>query len=92
MPDAIDLLVLDGAKAPYGEVLALVEARLRPGALIVADSADYSPDYLAHVRSPDCAYLSIPFADDVELSMRLGYVVAVSRRLSMRCASSMRCI
>ncbi|MGO1003659.1 O-methyltransferase [Lysobacter sp. CA196] len=72
LPESIDLLVLDGAKSLYGEVLALVEARLRPGALIVADNADYSPEYLAHVRSPTSGYLSIPFADDVELSMRLG--------------------
>ncbi|MGO4261036.1 O-methyltransferase [Lysobacter sp. TAB13] len=71
LPDSIDLLLLDGAKSLYPEVLALVETRLRPGALIVADNADYSPDYLAHVRSPASGYMSIPFADDVELSMRL---------------------
>ena len=29
-----------------------MESRLRPGAFIVADNADYSPDYLARVRSP----------------------------------------
>ncbi|MFG9882694.1 O-methyltransferase, partial [Pseudomonas aeruginosa] len=28
--------------------------------------------YLAHVRSPANGYLSTPFAEDVELSMRLG--------------------
>jgi predicted O-methyltransferase YrrM len=49
-----------------------VESRLRPGALIVADNADYSPDYLARVRSPEGGYLSTPFAEDVELSMKLG--------------------
>lgn len=72
LPDSIDLLLLDGAKALYPEVLALVESRLRPGALVVADNADYSPEYLAHVRSPASGYLSVPFAEDVELSMRLG--------------------
>ncbi|KIQ33957.1 methyltransferase [Variovorax paradoxus] len=72
LPESIDLLLLDGAKALYNDVLALVESRLRPGALIVADNADYSPDYLARVRSADSGYLSVPFADDVELSMRLG--------------------
>jgi hypothetical protein len=40
--------------------------------LIVADNANYSPDYLACVRSPAKGYLSTPFAEDVELSMRLG--------------------
>ncbi|HVJ61764.1 MAG TPA: hypothetical protein VM555_03535 [Tahibacter sp.] len=72
LPDTIDLLLLDGAKALYPEILGLVQSRLRPGALIVADNADYSPDYLAHVRDPANGYLSTPFAEDVELSMRLG--------------------
>ena len=72
LPDAIDLVLLDGAKALYPEILALLEPRLRPGALIVADNADDSPDYLERVRSPDGVYLSTPFGDDVELSMRLG--------------------
>jgi predicted O-methyltransferase YrrM len=72
LPESIDLLLLDGAKALYGEVLDLVEGRLRPGALIVADNADYSPEYLARVRSSGGGYLSVPFSEDVELSMRLG--------------------
>ncbi|TKR29500.1 O-methyltransferase [Luteimonas gilva] len=72
LPETIDLLLLDGAKALYPEILGLVESRLRSGALIVADNADYSPDYFAHVRSPANGYLSTPFAEDVELSMRLG--------------------
>jgi predicted O-methyltransferase YrrM len=72
LPDTIDLLLLDGAKALYPEILGLVESRLRPGAFIVADNADYSPDYLALVRSPTGGYLSTPFGEDVELSMRIG--------------------
>lgn len=72
LPETVDLLLLDGAKALYPEILDLVESRLRPGALIVADNADDSPDYLERVRSPARGYLSVPFADDVELSMRLG--------------------
>jgi len=72
LPASIDLLLLDGAKALYPDVLALVEPRLRPGVLIVADNADHSPEYLARVRSPDSGYLSVPFGGDVELSMRLG--------------------
>ncbi len=72
LPDSIDLLLLDGAKSLYGDVLALVESRLRPGALIVADNADFSPDYLARVRAPGGAYVSVPFGGDVEVSMRLG--------------------
>ncbi|ULU23878.1 O-methyltransferase [Dyella terrae] len=70
LPEHIDLLLLDGAKALYPEILHLLESRLRPGAYIVADNADYSPEYLAYVRAPANGYLSTPFGDDVELSMR----------------------
>ncbi|WP_322012944.1 O-methyltransferase [Paraburkholderia sp. J12] len=72
LPETVDLLLLDGAKALYPEILSLVERHLRPGALIVADNADYSPEYLECVRSPEAGYLSLPFAEDVELSVRLA--------------------
>lgn len=72
LPEKIDLLLLDGAKALYPEILGLLESRLRPGALVVADNADDSPEYLKRVRESANGYLSIPFAEDVELSMRLG--------------------
>lgn len=72
LPEVIDLVLLDGAKALYPEILSLLESRLRPGAFVIADNADYSPDYLARVRSPSNGYLSTPFGDDVEVSMRLG--------------------
>jgi predicted O-methyltransferase YrrM len=71
LPETVDLLLLDGAKALYPEILSLVESRLRPGAFVVADNADYSPEYLARVRSPANGYMSTPFAEDVELSMRI---------------------
>jgi predicted O-methyltransferase YrrM len=72
LPDTIDLLLLDGAKGLYPEILSLVESRLRPGAFIVADNADDSPDYLARIRAPASGYMSMPFGEDVELSMRIG--------------------
>jgi predicted O-methyltransferase YrrM len=72
LPETVDLLLLDGAKALYPEILDLVEARLRPGAIIVADDADYNPDYLARVRSSAGGYMSTPFGGDVELSVRIG--------------------
>jgi predicted O-methyltransferase YrrM len=71
LPDSVDLLLLDGAKALYPDILDLVAPRLRPGALIVADNADFCPAYLARVRAPGGGYVSVPFADDVELSIRL---------------------
>lgn len=72
LPDQVDLLLLDGAKPLYPGILDLVEGSLRPGSLIVADNADDSPEYLQRVRAPGSGYLSVPFAEDVELSMRLG--------------------
>jgi predicted O-methyltransferase YrrM len=72
LPEQIDLLLLDGAKGLYPAVLALVEDRLRPGAFILADNADWSPEYLARVRSPAHGYMSVPFTRDVELSIRVG--------------------
>lgn len=72
IPAWIDLLLLDGAKALYPDILGMLEPHLRPGALVVADNADDSPEYLAHVRAPGNGYLSTPFGDDVEVSLRLG--------------------
>ncbi len=72
LPETVDMLLLDGAKALYPEILRLVEGRLAPGAFVVADNADYSPDYLARVRSSTDGYMSTPLGEDVELSMRIG--------------------
>jgi predicted O-methyltransferase YrrM len=71
LPATIDLVLLDGAKPLYLKVLGLLEPRLHAGSLIVADNADWSPEYLARVRAADGGYLSVPFGADVELSMRL---------------------
>jgi predicted O-methyltransferase YrrM len=72
LPDVIDLVLLDGHKALYPEILSLLETHLRAGALIIADNADHSPEYLERVRSPANGYLSTPFAGDVEVSIRVG--------------------
>jgi predicted O-methyltransferase YrrM len=72
LPEQIDLVLLDGAKGLYPEILALLEPHLRPGALVLADNADWSQEYLAKVRAPAEGYLSVPFAEDVELSMRIA--------------------
>lgn len=76
LPDQIDLLLLDGAKALYPEILGLVRSRLRPGALIIADNADMNPEYVAMVRSPASGYMSLPFGEDVELSVLIGAAVS----------------
>jgi len=71
LPAVVDLVLLDGAKSLYPRVLALVEPRLRAGALVVADNADMCPEYVARVRDPKSGYLSVPFGSEVEMSMRL---------------------
>jgi len=72
LPETIDLLLLDGAKALYLDILDRLESRLRPGAILIADNADYCPEYLARVRALNNGYMSMPFSDEVELSIRVG--------------------
>ncbi len=72
LPDTIDLVLLDGATALYADILDLLESRLKPGAVIVADNADFCPDYLDRVRAPAGGYLSLAYGDDVELTVRIG--------------------
>jgi predicted O-methyltransferase YrrM len=71
LPERIDFVLLDGAKGLYPKILSMLESRLRPGALIVADNADWSAEYLARVRASAGGYLSVPFAGDVEVSLKL---------------------
>jgi predicted O-methyltransferase YrrM len=71
LPETVDMLLLDGHKPLYLPILDLVAPRLRPGAVLVADNADASPGYVARVREKDGPYLSVPFDEDVELSIKL---------------------
>lgn len=71
MPASVDLLFLDGAKPLYAQVLALVDPRLRVGALVIADNADGSASYLKAVRD-DPRFVSMRIARDVELSIKLA--------------------
>jgi predicted O-methyltransferase YrrM len=70
LPESIDLVLLDGAKTLYPSVLSLLAPRLRTGALVVADNADMCPEYLEVVRDPGAGYVSVPVAEDVEVSMK----------------------
>lgn len=72
LPESIDFVLLDGAKPLYPDILGRLEGRLKRGALLVADNAGMSPEYLARVRAPDQGYVSAPCGEDVELSMRSG--------------------
>lgn len=72
LPTQIDLVLLDGAKALYNDVLFLLEKNLSPNALIIADNANYCPDYLEYVRTVENGYLSISLGNDVELTTKLS--------------------
>ena len=73
----IGFVLLDGWKDLYVPVLELIEPRLSPGALILADntSMDGTQPYLDYVRDPANGYVSVNFpareADSMELSCRV---------------------
>ncbi|BBY33783.1 methyltransferase [Mycolicibacter minnesotensis] len=56
----IDLVHLDGALSLYRPILRLLEPRLRPNALIIAENS--TPDYLDYVRDPGHGYVSLPIS------------------------------
>lgn len=74
----VDFVLLDGWKDLYLPVLELLEPRLSPGVLVIADNAS-SPDmapYLDRVRNPENGYVSFNFqvrdSDSMEISCRTG--------------------
>ena len=72
----VDFVLLDGWKELYLPVVELLEPRLSPGALVVADNTDMddTKPYLDYVRDPDNGYVSVNFAardaDSMEISCR----------------------
>jgi predicted O-methyltransferase YrrM len=76
LPGAVDMLFLDGWNKLYLPVLQLVEPRLAPNALVVADYSKDDPTlvpYQDYVRDPSNGYFStlLPLDDGVEVSVRL---------------------
>lgn len=73
----IGFVLLDGWKDLYVPVLRLLEDRLTPGALILADNADHTgtAPYLEYVRDPGNGYAGVYLESDrvgaIELSSRL---------------------
>jgi predicted O-methyltransferase YrrM len=70
----VDFVLLDGWKELYLPVIKLLEPRLSPGALVIADNTE-SPDtrsYLDYVHGSGSGYVSFNFAvrdsDSMELS------------------------
>jgi predicted O-methyltransferase YrrM len=76
VPGPIGLLLLDGWKDLYLPVLGLLEPRLAPGALVVADDSTFPSvaDYLAYVRDPAHGYVTVsfPVEDGMEISSWTG--------------------
>ena len=72
----VEFVLLDGWKSLYLPVLYLLEPRLTPGALVIADDtvslAAEMGDYLGYVRNPANGYLSVlfPDADGLEITCR----------------------
>jgi predicted O-methyltransferase YrrM len=72
----VSLVFLDGWKDLYLPCLKLLEPKLSPGALVVADDIDLFPDalqpYLDYVRGASAGYVSVkvPIGDAMELSVR----------------------
>jgi predicted O-methyltransferase YrrM len=75
--EPIDMLLLDGWKELYLPLLKMLEPRLQPGAIIVADDLRVMPEmlapYLAHVRDASNRYISveIPMDDGLEVSLKI---------------------
>jgi predicted O-methyltransferase YrrM len=74
----VDFVLLDGWKELYLPVIKLLEGRLSPGTLVVADNAESAElrPYLDHVRSTANGYVSANFAvresDSMEISGYTG--------------------
>jgi predicted O-methyltransferase YrrM len=75
VPGEIGLVLLDGWKGLYRPVLELLEPRLRPGALVVADDSSFDSvaPYLEYVRDPANGYVTVafPVEDGMEISVRV---------------------
>ena len=74
---AVQFVLLDGWKELYVAVLELLEPRLAPGAIVVADNTSMAglQSYLDYVRDPGNGYVSVHFpvrdSDSMEISCRV---------------------
>jgi predicted O-methyltransferase YrrM len=72
VPGPIEIVLLDGWKDLCLPVLRLLEPKLAPGALVVADDSTFASmaDYLSYVRDPASGYVSVdfPVEDGMEIS------------------------
>jgi predicted O-methyltransferase YrrM len=75
--DPVDLLFLDGWNNLYLPVLDLLEPKLSPGALVIADLSDDDPE-----QAPYCERMHDPASGYVSVDVPLDAGVVVSVRLS----------
>jgi predicted O-methyltransferase YrrM len=82
IPGPIGLVLLDGWKDLCLPVLRLLEDRLAPGAVVVADDSTFPSmaDYLTYVRDPASGYVNVsfPVEDGMEISCRAGTATAAA--------------
>ena len=72
LPETLDLVLLDGAKALYADILMLIESCLRPGSLVLADDAKDCREFVSQIRSDANRYMRVPLAGDLEMAMRIS--------------------
>jgi predicted O-methyltransferase YrrM len=76
VPGPVELVLLDGWKELCVPVLRLLEPKLAPGAMVVADdiSHDNMADYLTYIRDPANGYVTVafPVEDGMEISSWTG--------------------
>ncbi len=76
LTEPVGFALLDGWKELYLPVLRLLQQRLIPGALVVADDSSFesAADYLAYVRDPANGFVSVelPVEDGIEVSSWTG--------------------
>jgi predicted O-methyltransferase YrrM len=76
VPGPVGLVLLDGWKDLYVPVLELLEPKLSPGALVIADDSSFASvaGYLAYVRDPARGYVTVsfPVEDGMEISSWTG--------------------
>jgi predicted O-methyltransferase YrrM len=77
-PQEIDLLLLDGAKGLYLNVLQLVESDLRSGGVVACDNTDMAglEPFLAYIRNPENGYTSSAIVTTV-LESSKGHEIAL---------------
>jgi predicted O-methyltransferase YrrM len=76
VPGPIGLVLLDGWKELYLPVLRLLQPRLTPGAVVIADDSSFPSvaGYVAYVRDPGHGFVSVgfPVEDGMEISSWAG--------------------